>query len=345
MTVSNRRAAQVAVAICFVLGLVAARTARADESEPHRLVVVLRPNPASLETWPEGTQAVVAELVAGGYELMLRASRARDRDGLLAELRAVASERPVLGAVVVVRDGDRGIAYVYTAKSGTVPVETGVAEGAVGEGALALRITQILGPPRLEVASPPRAVAPPPPVPPPTPPVVRETERPAFLVAIAGALAFTSDLPEPLPMVGISARRRLVGPLSLEALGAITLGASQLETAGGSVEVSAEELTLHVTFDPFRQAEVGLSLGLGGGVVWVRGEGDPSAGFSATTDATRVGLLSARAAASFTHKDWSLLLGVEPGVMLPAVSIGGGSDTARLGRPWTTASVGLGWNF
>jgi hypothetical protein len=343
MTVSNRKAARVAVVICFVLGLVAARSARADDSEPRRLVVVLRPNPGSVEIWPEGTQAVVAELVAGGYELLLRASGARDRDGLLAELRAVASEGPVLGAVVVVREGDRGIAYVYTARSGTVPVETGVAEGAVGEGALALRITQILGPPRLEVAPPPEAVAPtPPPSPPPT---VRETERPAFLVAIAGALAFTSDLPEPLPMVGISARRRLVGPLSLEALGALTLGASQLETTGGSVEVSAEQLTLHVTFDPFREAEVGLSLGLGGGVVWVRGEGDARAGFSAATDATRVALLSARAAASFTHKDWSLLLGVEPGVMLPAVSIGAGSDTARLGRPWTTASVGLGWNF
>jgi hypothetical protein len=146
-------------------------------------------------------------------------------------------------------------------------------------------------------------------------------------------------------MVAISARRRLVGPLSLEALGAITLGASQLETTGGSVEVSAEQLALHVTFDPFREAEVGLSLGLGGGVVWVRGEGDARAGFSAATDTTRVALLSARAAASFTHKDWSLLLGVEPGVMLPAVSIDAGSDTARLGRPWTTASVGLGWNF
>jgi hypothetical protein len=342
MTVSNRKPARVSVVICVVLGLVAARSARAEESEPRRLVVVLRPNPGSAEPWPEGTQAVVAELVAGGYELMLRASVARDRDGLLAELHAVAAERPVLGAVVVVREGDRGIAYVYTAKSGTVPVETGVAEGAVGEGALALRITQILGPPRLEVASPAKAVAP---APPPTPPVVRETEHPAFLVAVAGALAFTSDLPEPLPMVGISARRRLVGPLSLEAAGAFTLGASQLETTGGSVEVSAEELTLHVTFDPFREAEVGLSLGLGGGIVWVRGQGDARAGFSAATDATRVALLSAKAAASFTHKDWSLLLGVEPGVMLPAVSIGAGRDTARLGRPWTTASVGLGWNF
>jgi hypothetical protein len=344
MTVSHRKAARIAVVIGFVLGLVAARSARADESGPRRLVVVLRPNPGAMEPWPEGTQAVVAELVAGGYELMLRASAARDRDGLLAELQAVAAERPVLGAVVVVREGDRGIAYVYTAKSGTVPVETGVGEGAVGEGALALRITQILGPPRLEVAPPPRAVAPPP-SPPPAPPIVRETERPAFLVAIAGALAFTSDLPEPLPMVGISARRRLVGPLSLEAAGALTLGASQLETTGGSVEVSAEELTLHVTFDPLREAEVGLSLGLGGGVVWVRGNGDARSGFSATTDATRVALLSAKAAASFTHKDWSLLLGVEPGVMLPPVSIGSGGDTARLGRPWTTASVGLGWNF
>jgi hypothetical protein len=36
---------------------------------------------------------------------------------------------------------------------------------------------------------------------------------------------------------------------------------------------------------------------------------------------------------------------VEPGVLLPPVNLGTGAASARLGRPWTTANVGLGYNF
>ena len=59
----------------------------------------------------------------------------------------------------------------------------------------------------------------------------------------------------------------------------------------------------------------------------------------------QVALLSARATASFRHNQFSLLVAIEPGVMLPPVSIGAGNDVSRLGRPWTQASVGLGWNL
>jgi hypothetical protein len=100
-----------------------------------------------------------------------------------------------------------------------------------------------------------------------------------------------------------------------------------------------------VSFDPFRDRQIGLSLGLGGGVVWVHGDGVAESGFAATDDSTRVAILSARATAFFTHDDWSLLLALEPGVMLPAVSVSAGNDVARLGRPWTQASIGFGWNF
>ena len=68
-------------------------------------------------------------------------------------------------------------------------------------------------------------------------------------------------------------------------------------------------------------------------------------GFVASDDSATVALLSARAIATFTHNDWSLLLGVEPGVLLPPVNVGTGAESARLGRPWTMASVGLGRNF
>ena len=145
-----------AFALVVWVVVLAGRAAKAEEPA-RRLVVVLSASMGTIETWPDGTQAVVAELVAGGYELTLRASHARDRDALLAELATVASERPVLGAVVVVREGARGVAYVHTQRDGTVPVTTDVSDGAVGEGALALRITQLLGPAKLDVpkASPP----------------------------------------------------------------------------------------------------------------------------------------------------------------------------------------------
>lgn len=345
---SGSLASRVAAVVCFVLGLFAARSAKGEEAMGRRLVVVLRPSPGSAETWPQGTQAVVAELVAGGYELTLRASSARDREGLLRELAVVASEEPVLGAVVVTREGDRGIAYVYTVKSGIVPAETSVSQGAVGEGAVALRITQVLGPPRLDVperpaAAPPPSAAAPPPPPPPTP--EEEPSPKSYLVSIAAGLIFTSDLPEPLPIAGLGVRRRIAGPLSLDAAGAFSLGASRVETSAGSVDISAQELTLHLTFEPFGDRHFAFSLGLGGGVVWTQGSAQANEGFVDSDDTARVALLSARAAATFTHNAWSVLLGVEPGVLLPPVNLGTGDASARLGRPWTTATVGLGWNF
>jgi hypothetical protein len=251
----------------------------------------------------------------------------------------------VQGAVVVLREGERGIAYVYTEKTGTVPVETGVSEGAVGEGAVALRIAQVLGPPELDVPQNRRTpdMAPPTDVSPPPAPPAEPAHR--TLLALAAGLVFTSDLPEPLPIAGLTVRQRLIGPLSLDATGALSLGASRIETGAGSVDVSAQELTLYLSFDPVRDGHLVFSLGLGGGMVFTQGEGVANDGFSAKADSARVALLSARAALTFTHADWSLLLGVEPGVLLPAVDVSAGNETVRLGRPWTTTSVGLGWNF
>jgi hypothetical protein len=343
---TSGRASRFAAVVCFLLGFFAVDSAEAREVSSRRLVIVLRPSPASGETWSEGTQAVVAELVAGGYELTLRASAGRDRSELLHELVAVASDEPVLGAVVVVREGERGMAYVYTPKSGTVSIETGVSEGAVGEGAVALRITQVLGPPHLDV--PPRPIEETRPAPTDTPaqtPPVKPPERRSLLASVSAGLVFSSDLAEPLPFAGVGLRRRLVGPLSVEAAGAFSLGASRIETAAGSVDLTAQEVTLHLAFEPFGDERFAFSLGLGGGVVWTQGSGEPNGGYVGSEDSARVAVLSARAAACFTHNDWSLLLGIDPGVLLPAVNVGAGGEAVRLGRPWTTAGVGLGWNF
>jgi hypothetical protein len=305
-------------------------------------VIVLRPAPSAVDPWPEGMQAVVAELVAAGYELVLRASVAEDRETLLGALASAVEEEGALGALVVARDGERGIAYVCTRKEGTTRIETDVSEGAVGAGRTALRIAQLIGPPRFDVPEPrPRAPAPIPPSSASTPPVHDN----GLLLALQAGLAFSSDLSEPLPVAGLVARKGIVGPLTLDASAWLTLGASRLETSAGTVDVDAEEITLHVSFDPFRESSIGVSLGLGGGIVWVQGVAAAAENYAGTNDSTRVTLLSARATAFYTHRRWSLLVAVEPGVMLPPVTIGAGNESARLGRPWTQASVGLGWNL
>jgi hypothetical protein len=333
--------------VCCLFGLLAAPPAHAGEPASGRLVVVLRPNPAASETWAEGTQAIVAELVAGGHELTLRASAARDREELLRELVVAASDEPVLGAVVVVREGDRGVAYVYTPKDGTVPVQAAISEGAVGAGALALRISQVLGPPRLD-AQPSR------PTPksrasltesPPSSPPAERLEPSALLVSASVGLGFVSDLPEPLPMAGIGSRLRLVGPLSLDAAAALSLGASRIDGASGSIDVSAQQASFYLSFEPFGGEHFAFSLGLGGGVVWTQGSGAPSEGYVGSEDTARVGLVSARAAVFFTHEAWSVFLAVDPGVLLPAVDVDSDAGATRLGRPWTSSSLGLGYNF
>jgi hypothetical protein len=286
--------------------LFVASGARADEVKSRPLVIVLRPSQGTLESWAEGTQAVVAELVAGGYELTLRSSSVRDRAAAIAELERAAHEPGIIGGVFVTRDGELGMAYVSTRDGGTVRIETGLAAGAVGEGELALRITQLLGPARIEVerrdeeekVDVPRVVAPPPSA----PPAPAPKDVPSHtMVALQAGLAFSSDLTEPLPVAGLTLQQSVLGALSIEATARLTLGASRLETSAGSAELSSQEVRVHASFEPLREEQVALSFGLGGGVVWVHAEGVSSATGSATEDSTRVGVLSARATVTLKH--------------------------------------------
>jgi hypothetical protein len=344
MKASKPSGGRLALLLQLLFALSVGRTARADETGGRPIVIVLRPSQGPLEGWAEGTQAVVAELVAGGYELTLRSSSARDRAEAVAELERSASAPGIIGGVLVIREGELGVAYVWTREAGTVRIEAGVAAGAVGEGELALRTRQLLGPARIDFEKP--AVVQKPVPPPSTPPLRAPRAAPAdTLLAFQAGLAFSSDLTEPLPVAGLTVQRGLFGSLSIEASGWLTLGASRLETPAGSVDITSQELRVHASFEPVRQEKVALSLGLGGGVVWVHGDGVARASDSVAEDSTRVGVVSARATVTLKHDDLRLLLGFEPGVTLPAVSISAADESIRLGRPWTLASVGLGWSF
>ena len=343
MRASKPNGGRLALLLHLLFALSAARTTRADETSGRPLVIVLRPSQGPLESWAEGTQTVVAELVAGGYELTLRSSSARDRADAVAELERAASEPGIIGGVLVIREGELGVAYVWTREAGAVRIEASVAAGAIGEGELALRATQLLGPARIDFDKP-AAIrrVPTPSTPPPRAPRAAPTHT---MLAFQAGLVFSSDLTEPLPVAGLTVRRGLFGSLSIEASGWLTLGASRLETPAGSVDITSQEIRLHASFEPLREEKIALSLGLGGGVVWVHGEGVARASDSVAEDTTRVGVVSARATVTLKHDDLRLLLGLEPGVTLPAVSISAGDEAVRLGRPWTLASVGLGWSF
>jgi hypothetical protein len=343
MRPSKPNAGRLALLLHLLLALSVGRTARADESSSRPIVIVLRPSPGPLESWAEGTQAIVAELVAGGYELTLRSSAARDRVEAVAELERAASQPGIIGGVLVIREAELGVAYVWTREAGAVRIEAGVATGAVGEGELALRTTQLLGPARIVFEKPAvRREVPPLQTPPPR---ASRTAPQHTLLALQGGFAFSSDLTEPLPVAGLTIQRGLFGSLSIEASGWLTLGASRLETPAGSVDITSQEVRVHASFEPVREEKIALGLGLGGGVVWVHGDGVPRAGESVADDSTRVGVVSARATVTLKHENLRLLLALEPGVTLPAVSISAGNETVRLGRPWTLASVGIGWSF
>jgi hypothetical protein len=109
-----------------------------------RPVIVLEPDLLGTEQWPEGTSAVIAELSADGFLVTQQRSQAMTAGALLAEVARTATPDSVLGVVAVLREGDKGAAYVWTAHGERVlRDDTPGARGAVAEGAVALRVVEL----------------------------------------------------------------------------------------------------------------------------------------------------------------------------------------------------------
>jgi hypothetical protein len=313
--------------------------------------MVLMPRELSAKPWPEGTQAVIAELAARNYQVMVVSSDAKELAALLQELQAAAQGPSTSAAIAVVREGSLGIAYVWTSRDGkVVQVQAETSEGAVGEGALGLRVTELVRARDLALPQARQSEKPAPTrkAPAPTPavalPVVKESSTPPLLWLGAGP-TFVSGADAPLVAAVLGARLPIgLRPLALDVSAGISITPLRIGTDAGSVDVSARQVTLHLLYDPWSTSVLSLALGVGGGAIWLDETARAKQGYAANADDAYLGLLSARARGSVRSGNLSFVLTLEPGVLLKGASIrADGEELSRIGRPWTTITAGFGW--
>jgi hypothetical protein len=335
------------VAATVALSSSLATHAMADERQV--VVLNLRGN-ASLQPWPEGTRAIIAELAASDDLVLVRPSSSSTFTALMTELERAATEEQTVGAVCVGKSGSAGIAYVWVnGGASAIRVEDDLREGAVAEGAVALRVTEILHVRNLELPGTrrekKRAEEPVrPPTPPPPPP---EPERgpPAFTAWLGAGLLTSSEASGPVPTASFGARVPIHSLLALEGAGTGSFGWLGVPTDAGRAEVSMQALTLHAVLDPWADAPASLSLGFGGGPVFAAVLGTPQDGYASLYDSTTVGLFSARFGGRLRGKHVSLVGYAEPGMLIPALTLNAdGRALAQLGRPWFSAMLGLGFS-
>lgn len=342
-----RCAARLAAALCFVV-VIAPRGAQADEQR----VVVLMPGGLPSAPWPEGTQAVIAELAASHYQVIVESTAASDLGALLEALKTAANEADNAGAVSVVRDRGAGIAYVWTRRdANVVQVQSDSTQGAINEGALALRVLELIRarslplpetenpepqPKRALVARKPAKPAPPPAKPP--------SPHRAELWLAAGP-TFAGGAPAPLVDVALGARIALWRPVALDAAASVSVAPIEFDTSAGNVQLSARKLTLHLMAEPWRGSPFRVAFGAGGGAVWMAESARPANGFQGHSDNAYLGLVSLRGAATLQSGNLSFVFALEPGLLLPAASIrSNGSELAHVGSSWTSLTAGIGWS-
>jgi hypothetical protein len=334
------------VAATVALSSSLATHAIADERQV--VVLNLRGN-ASLQPWPEGTRAVIAELSASDDLVLVRPSSSSTFTALMSELEKAATEDQAVGAVCVGKSGSAGIAYVWVnGGASAIRVEDDLREGAVAEGAVALRVTEILHVRNVELPGTKREKKTPPPGPvrpPPAPPPEPDRGPPAFTTWLGAGLLTSSDASGPVPTASFGARVPVHSLVALEGAATGSFGWLKVSTDAGRAEVSMQSLTLHAVLDPWAEAPASLSLGFGGGAVFASELGTPSPGYAGLYDSTIVGMVSARFGGVLRGEHLSLVAHAEPGLLVPAVTLNAdGRALAELGRPWFSAMLGLGFS-
>jgi hypothetical protein len=133
-------------------------------------------------------------------------------------------------------------------------------------------------------------------------------------------------------------------PIALDIAVSTSLAPLRVETAAGNVDVGARQLGVHVMYEPKLNSPASFGVGIGGGAAWLDESARPLAGYAAFSDNAYTGLLSLRARGAIRSGNVSFLLALEPGVLLPAVTVvADGAALSRLGQPWTSISAGLAW--
>jgi hypothetical protein len=322
---------------------------RADE--PH--VLVLRAQPHSLETWslepwPEGAQAVIAELALEDRKLVVRSSHATSEEALIAELELSAAEPSTVGAVAIVREGSTGIAYVWTRSgAGVVRVQADASLGTVAESAVALRVAELLRARTLEIpierkaatkAPEPRTIA----RPEPTPLPIREPM--GGMVWASGGAMLSSGAKQILPMLSLGARYSIVPRVAVEGSVAFPLGDWEVRTEPGTVRVDTRQVALHALVSPVRGERAELSVGIGGGMSFFSTRSFATGELVGREASTRVGVLGARALGALRDEHLAFLLFLDGGILLPSVTLrAAGNELVRLGSPWVLLGAGVGF--
>lgn len=314
----------------------------AQAREPDEFVVVLKPRDLSVRAWPEGARAVLAELDASGFELIVRSSAATSLTSLSAELEFAAAEPLVVGAVAVFEHAGRGTAYVFTPASGFVSIETTQLDGAVAQSTFALRATEPFRAPHpLAVAVAVPSANPDPP----RGPRVSRREPPRSPTLRAWLLAGSTIHPDValvFPTLGAVAS---LGSELLAFDAGVTVApfSHVLETPAGDVRVNYEQVGVHALVQPRIAAGLHLGVGAGGGVAWYHADAEDTRSYFGRSAATRVAVASGRLRLRFERGVLSAVALVEPGVSLPAVTVRAAeTELARLGLPYITVAVGLG---
>jgi hypothetical protein len=328
------------VAATVALSSSLATNALADERQI--IVLNLRGN-ASLSPWPEGTRAVIAELATSNDQVLVRPSASTTFAALMSELERAAGEEQTVGAVCVGKSGSAGIAYVWVnGGSGAIRVEDDMREGAVAEGAVALRVSELLHVRNLDLPSARKEKPSTPEAPPPPP---KPNGPPPFTTWLGLGAITSSDASGPAPMVSVGARVPFSPMFGVEAAAVSGFGWLKVQSVAGSSEVSMQALTLHAILDPWADRLASLSFGVGGGLAYASVLGQPSEGYASHYDSTTVGLFTARIGGTLRGGNLSLVAYLEPGVFAPPVTLAAsGTEVARLGRPWFSGMIGLGFS-
>jgi hypothetical protein len=245
------------------------------------------------------------------------------------------------------REGTSATALLCRSGDGACArVQIEATDGELSRSRLALAIVERLRPLELPAAPPTKPLAaravPAPAAPPPRQPATAPRERP-LRAWLGGGLLLSSGLSTPMGWLSSSLDVSASAPWGFEVALAGAPLAGRAQTYAGSLSVRGLQAAAFATFEPLRRQVWGFDLGLGGGVLHVWERATPAPGFDGFSEATTVGMVSARARVyrRFGSVYWGVA--VDPGMLVPAVSVEAGADRLlRIGRPWLALQTSLG---
>lgn len=328
-----------AFACWFVFLLFCAR-AYAEE----RPVVVLVPKELGVDEWPEGTQSVIAELSANGFQVIRQQSLAVNEGELLFEVAHCAPAHSVLGVVAVLREGDTGAAYVWTEHGEQVlRDDSSGTKGAVAEGAVALRVVELLRTVSLKFPMG-NSVPQQPQKPEETRPEPSKRSRFNPWLGVATVIPMrTASMPL---LLSLGTDAKLPRPLALDAGVRVGIIPERFDTMAGRISLSAVEIGGRIMAETNAERPLSLAVGFGASSLWLRDSASGSAGYSGRSDRTQVTLLATRGRITLRHGRLFGVAIVDPCLTLPTVSVRStDGEVAHLNRLWLAVELGVGWSL